>query len=284
MVRPEREGIGGGHPVEVDGCFVGGRTRGQGRGVHHLARVVGAVEVRLRKDAGQRKAKLKQQHAGGVPLKKPVSAGRLRLTAEIQKGHTYYRCTKKSKAVKCSQKFIREEELERQLSLMLGEFALRDDWAAELLATADNEQQEMSRSSRVVGHEKQSELMSIKESMNRLLTIYVSQDIDRESFLQQKEALLSKKKALQEAIEKNENEGVTAWVEPFKEWVESAQKLSKSAEIGSPKEKKEIASKVFGSNLFLDSKKARGCCIKPWSLLVEKSSSGGMVPPHGIEP
>ena len=28
----------------------------------------------------------------------------------------------------------------------------------------------------------------------------------------------------------------------------------------------------------LDGKKARGYCVKPWSLLVEKSSSGGVVP------
>lgn len=79
MVRPERDSIGGEHAVEVDECLVGGRTRGEGYGVHHKAVVVGAVEVRLRKDAEQRAAKHKQQHEGGVPLKKLVYAGRLRL-------------------------------------------------------------------------------------------------------------------------------------------------------------------------------------------------------------
>ena len=79
MVRPEREAIGGEYPVEVDECFVGGRTRGEGRGVHNMATVVGAVEVRLRKDAENRAAKHREAHAGGVPLKKLVYAGRLRL-------------------------------------------------------------------------------------------------------------------------------------------------------------------------------------------------------------
>ena len=79
MVRPERGGIGGEHSVEVDECLVGGRTRGEGRGVPHMATVVGAVEVRLRKDAEQRAAKHRQAHEGGVPLKKLVYAGRLRL-------------------------------------------------------------------------------------------------------------------------------------------------------------------------------------------------------------
>ena len=66
MVRPERDAIGGEHPVEVDECYVGGRTRGEGRGVHHQATVVGAVEVRERRPDGK-------SH------KRSVYAGRLRL-------------------------------------------------------------------------------------------------------------------------------------------------------------------------------------------------------------
>jgi hypothetical protein len=49
MVRPERDTIGGEHRVEIDECLVGGKTRGEGRGVHHKDTVVGAVEVRARK-------------------------------------------------------------------------------------------------------------------------------------------------------------------------------------------------------------------------------------------
>jgi transposase-like protein len=66
MVRPERDSIGAEHPVEVDECYVGGRTRGEGRGVHHQVTVVGAVEVR-------------QRTADGKAHKRDVYAGRLRL-------------------------------------------------------------------------------------------------------------------------------------------------------------------------------------------------------------
>jgi hypothetical protein len=43
--------IGGtpGEHVEVDETLVGGRTRGEGRGVHHKSIVATAVEVRQRK-------------------------------------------------------------------------------------------------------------------------------------------------------------------------------------------------------------------------------------------
>jgi hypothetical protein len=54
MVRPDRDTIGAPHPVEVDECCIGGRTRGEGRGTHHQTTIVGAVEVRTRKDAEDR--------------------------------------------------------------------------------------------------------------------------------------------------------------------------------------------------------------------------------------
>jgi ISXO2-like transposase domain/Transposase zinc-ribbon domain len=79
MVRPERDAIGSEHPVEVDECLIGGRTRGEGRGTHHMTTVVGAVEVRQRKDAKERAAKYRENHTDGVPRKKLVYAGRLRL-------------------------------------------------------------------------------------------------------------------------------------------------------------------------------------------------------------
>jgi hypothetical protein len=79
MVRPEADAIGAEFPVEVDECFLGGRTRGEGHGVHHKAVVIGGVEVRTRKDADERKAKWAESHEGGIPVKKLVYAGRLRL-------------------------------------------------------------------------------------------------------------------------------------------------------------------------------------------------------------
>ncbi len=48
MVRPDQDRIGGKpeEAVEADESYVGGRTRGKGRGVHDMLLVAGAVEVR----------------------------------------------------------------------------------------------------------------------------------------------------------------------------------------------------------------------------------------------
>jgi len=75
MVRPERDAIGSLYPVEVDETLVGGRTKGEGRGVHHKATVAGAIEVRPR-PAG----------ANGMKPKRAVYAGRLRLRLVPNRG------------------------------------------------------------------------------------------------------------------------------------------------------------------------------------------------------
>lgn len=80
MVRPNRDRIGGQWPVEIDETLVGGRTRGEGRGVHHKAIVVGAVEVR--------RGKAKQAHELGAarPHRRGTYAGRLRLRISPDRG------------------------------------------------------------------------------------------------------------------------------------------------------------------------------------------------------
>ena len=61
--------------------------------------------------------------------------------------YTYYRCSKKSKVMKCSEPCIREEELDRQLTALIKNYALPSEWAAELSKIADKDEQEAAQSS-----------------------------------------------------------------------------------------------------------------------------------------
>jgi hypothetical protein len=76
MFREGRDRIGGKLPVEVDETYVGGRTRGEGRGVHHSAIVVGAVEVRTRKPSDP----ADKRFSKAIPRRGGRYAGRLRLS------------------------------------------------------------------------------------------------------------------------------------------------------------------------------------------------------------
>jgi phage regulator Rha-like protein len=65
---------------------------------------------------------------------------------------------------------------------------------------AEKEHDDLARSSCALVHDKEVEMATIKESLNRLVAIYVSQDNDRESFLAKKEEHLSRKKASKEGV------------------------------------------------------------------------------------
>jgi hypothetical protein len=75
MVRDGRDRIGGKFPVEVDETYVGGKTRGEGKGVHHGIIVAGAVEVRTRLPTDAKN----MQHSKAIPRRGGKYAGRLRL-------------------------------------------------------------------------------------------------------------------------------------------------------------------------------------------------------------
>lgn len=85
-----------------------------------------------------------------------------------------------------------------QVSALLAPFTLPTNVADKLAEMAEQEKEKAGESSAALVQEAQLEMANVKTSLNRLVAIYVSQDIDRETFLAQKEALLAKKKQLQE--------------------------------------------------------------------------------------
>ena len=70
MVRPDQDQIGGkpDEHVEADETWIGGRTRGEGRGVHHKSLVAAAVEVRQRKPGTKLNPRRSGRYAGRVRL------------------------------------------------------------------------------------------------------------------------------------------------------------------------------------------------------------------------
>ena len=70
MVRPDQDRIGSEacDHAEVDETWVGGRTRGKGRGVHHKLLVASAVEVRQRKPGTKLDKRKGGRYAGRVRL------------------------------------------------------------------------------------------------------------------------------------------------------------------------------------------------------------------------
>ncbi|MGI6335230.1 MAG: zinc ribbon domain-containing protein [Minisyncoccales bacterium] len=65
------------------------------------------------------------------------------ITSETQKGHNYYRCTKKRG--KCSQGYIREEVLADQINKQIQKVSLPPSWADKMIAGTGKRQRARSQ-------------------------------------------------------------------------------------------------------------------------------------------
>jgi len=162
-------------------------------------------------------------------------------------------------------------------------YALRADWAGDMLELVKKEKKQVARSTAQLVAQKQAEVEKINLRLKRLLDSFLDELIDRETFTVEKTKLMSQKKTLEEQ-KTCLMAGRADWLEPFQNWILSAKNAGEIAVSSSLQEKRVLALEVFGSNLVLDAKKARGSCVKPWSALVEFNQPGGMVRAAGVEP
>ncbi len=211
------------------------------------------------------------------------------ITAEKQKGHVYYRCTKKGKQ-KCSQPYVREEELNRQLSSKIQKVSLRKDWAEKLLKMAEKDKEKSTQSVSAFAQEVNEKIKNINIKLQRLLDGYLEQDIEREVYRKKKAKLLSEKKSLEGQITKLEQKQ-NDWLEPFQNWIKVASNLVKITRDDDLFEKKVIAKEIFGSNLRLAVREAHGNPLPPYfaaqraaESVGEKSESLILVRLAGLEP
>ena len=117
-------------------------------------------------------------------------------------------------------------------------------------------------------------LSVISEKIQRLLDVYLAQDIDRETYLKERSKLFSLKKSFEENIMKLEK-NAKAWLEPMQEWLNTASSLNETAQSNDLSSKKSSLQKIFGSNLTLSNRRILECPCPPYAALRaarEKSS------------
>jgi len=162
--------------------------------------------------------------------------------------YVYYRCTRKSKTAVCREPHIRAEELDKQLSALLLCYAMPASWAGKLreLIDKDEASEKANFTHRVAGDKEA--VARLSEKMQRLLDSYLDGDVERELYQDKRAEILGKKKLLEEQIEQA-TLGVSAWVEPMKQWIETAVSICKIAKGDDLNAKKSLCLEIFGSNL-----------------------------------
>ncbi|MBI2612475.1 recombinase family protein [Candidatus Kaiserbacteria bacterium] len=188
------------------------------------------------------------------------------ITAEVQtkksgRSYVYYRCTKKRGA--CSQPFVREEALDTQLSALLSRFLLPRYWAEELGRMATKDAADASQTATASVQVMRAKIADLDGKIARLTDLFVEQDIERDEYLSRKRSLMSEKKSVQERIlllERN----AAVWLEPMRAWLKDASLLDEAAKSNDLPSKKATLQKIFGSNLTLHAREARGEPENPW--------------------
>jgi hypothetical protein len=181
-----------------------------------------------------------------------------------------------------AQPYVLEADLDAEITALIKPFSLREDWAEAMLTRVKEEKKQAAQSSLTVAASKRAEIEKLNSRLQILLDSLLDGIIEREVYVAEKAKVMSQKKTLEEQ-QATLQQGKNNWLEPLANWVNEAKNTGKIALSGSLHEKKALAKKVFGSNLVLDRKKARGSCLKPWSLLLETSSSSQLVPATGLE-
>ena len=116
--------------------------------------------------------------------------------------YVYYRCTRKSKVIKCSESPITEPGLTTQLTDILQGYALPKSWAVELGRMLDEDERQAEQSSGVFITDAQAKIGNLQSKLQRLLDSYLDQDIDQPTYKAKQAELMSNKKSLEEQIGK----------------------------------------------------------------------------------
>ena len=180
--------------------------------------------------------------------------------------YIYYHCTHKSKTIKCNELCIREEVLDTQLSEILSNYSMSSPWAKEFGLLMEEDKKKASFETAGIISDLQNKIYSLSEKIQRLLDVYIAQDIDRETYLKERNKFFSEKKTIEEKIQRLERDA-TSWLEPMREWVETSSTLAEIAERNNLPPKKSSLQKIFGSNLFLHDKKVQEKASAPYVAL-----------------
>ena len=166
--------------------------------------------------------------------------------------YTYYRCTKKNKAVKCHQSYIRDEKLEQQIDAYLERITIPEEfknWGLKYLDFVNE-------------HEAKTEALSYKNihqqvedtraEMRNLTRLRIREQIDDDLFEEEKKRIQKEIARLEELLTET-NRQADEWVELMEETFNFAYYARMHFEHGDLQTKRYIFSKL-GSNFLLKDK------------------------------
>ncbi len=193
------------------------------------------------------------------------------ITAELQKGTVYYRCTKKKKNfnIKCSQPYLREKDLEMLMEEKLREHIIPKDFIEWSLAKLSRNNDVEDKKTHTIITQQRKQLSQIEVQLSQLLKLKISPNnasndlLSDDEYLAQKNELLKERVSTQEKLSDIEG-NVSNWLERCEQFFDFSVNIEEKWVHGTPEEKKIIFSIIFGSNSLLKDKKLLVDAKKPF--------------------
>jgi len=171
---------------------------------------------------------IRKHHFAFLGLMKCGSCG-CSITAEKQKGHNYYRCTKKKEP--CQEKhFLREESLVEQIKTFLKKVSLSSRDTKKVLSELQKDELQEKEKSVAIVQNLKTELVETETKLEKLLDAYLGEVISAADYKARKEKLLTQKIELSEKIRDFEQKPLSR-LEPAREFILSLNKAQKLLSI-----------------------------------------------------
>ncbi len=184
--------------------------------------------------------------------------------------YTYYHCTKRRNP-NCSQGSIEELELQKQISHILGQVELPDDfceWALDVLKS--NNVVEAKGRTQIINSQRAGYDKVLKK-LDALIEMRASRDITDEEFVKSKIAFLEEKRRL-DMLMNDTSQRVDDWLVQAEKYFEFARTAKKTFDTTDSLEVKKGILMFLGSNLYLKDRKLTVSLEKPLILIKEASA------------
>lgn len=190
------------------------------------------------------------------------------ITSENQKGHTYYRCTKKKGA--CSQPYIREKDVDKQVSIYLKKISLKKE-DAEIILDSIKQLSAVEFDTHLNSLKYwQNEFNKTEEKKHRLLEVYMEGTLPKEDYIIKQDELLFERKIAEENLESCKKAG-DRWLEQNEHMIITANMAHSVFEKGDERDKRMILT-TLGSNFKLTNKKLEFTWLEPFSYMQGKDT------------
>ena len=169
------------------------------------------------------------------------------ITAELQKCHIYYRCTKR--LTNCKQKYVREEELAAQINKFIQKVSLSDDWTKRIIEELERDRNSSLLSSQSQQQNLENKVKEIDAKISKLIDVYLEGALTLEEYQAKKEAFINEKRKIQESAQ-DFAAGSNSWFEPARDFVTLLNRAEYAVKEGNLESQKEFLEKI-GSNFIL---------------------------------